>query len=35
LWIPQAVMPIGTLAVILSLLRSATLNFRRCRAVWR
>jgi TRAP-type transport system small permease protein len=30
LWIPQAVMPIGTLAVTVSLLRSAALNFRRC-----
>jgi len=30
LWIPQAVMPIGTLAVTVSLLRSAAMNFRRC-----
>jgi len=30
LWIPQAVMPIGTLAVTISLLRSAAMNFRRC-----
>ncbi len=35
LWIPQMVMPIGTLAVTVSLLRSAVLNFRRCRAVRR
>jgi len=31
LWIPQAVMPIGAVAVTISLLRSAVLNFRRCR----
>lgn len=30
LWIPQAVMPIGAIAVTISLLRSAFLNFRRC-----
>jgi TRAP-type C4-dicarboxylate transport system permease small subunit len=32
LWIPQTLMPIGTVAVTISLLRSAALNFRRCRA---
>jgi TRAP-type C4-dicarboxylate transport system permease small subunit len=31
LWIPQLLMPIGSVAVTISLLRSATLNFRRCR----
>jgi TRAP-type C4-dicarboxylate transport system permease small subunit len=30
LWIPQTLMPVGTLAVTVSLLRSAALNFRRC-----
>lgn len=30
LWIPQTLMPIGTLAVSVSLLRSAALNLRRC-----
>ena len=30
LWIPQALMPIGSLAVTVSLLRSAALNLRRC-----
>jgi TRAP-type C4-dicarboxylate transport system permease small subunit len=30
LWIPQALMPIGTLAVIVSLLRSTLGNVRRC-----
>ena len=31
LWIPRLAMPIGTVAVAVSLLRSAALNFRRCR----
>ncbi len=31
LWIPQTLMPIGAVAVTVSLLRSAALNFRRCR----
>ncbi len=30
LWIPQLLMPIGSIAVTVSLLRSAALNFRRC-----
>lgn len=30
LWIPQALMPIGSAIVAVSLLRSAALNFRRC-----
>lgn len=30
LWIPQTLMPIGSVAVTVSLLRSAVLNFRRC-----
>ncbi|MGC1412583.1 MAG: TRAP transporter small permease, partial [Acetobacteraceae bacterium] len=31
LWIPRLAMPIGSVAVAVSLLRSAALNFRRCR----
>jgi TRAP-type transport system small permease protein len=31
LWIPRLLMPIGSVAVAVSLLRSAALNFRRCR----
>ena len=31
LWIPQLLMPIGSVAVTISLLRSAALNYRRCR----
>jgi len=33
LWIPQAIMPIGALAVTISLLRSAVGNFRRVLAM--
>jgi len=32
LWIPQMLMPIGSVAVTISLLRSAALNYRRIRA---
>jgi TRAP-type transport system small permease protein len=35
LWIPQALMPLGSVAVTVSLLRSAALNFRRCITVRR
>jgi TRAP-type mannitol/chloroaromatic compound transport system permease small subunit len=31
LWIPQSLMPIGAVVVTISLLRSAALNFQRCR----
>ena len=31
LWVPRLLMPIGSVAVAVSLLRSAALNFRRCR----
>jgi TRAP-type transport system small permease protein len=31
LWIPRLLMPIGSVAVAVSLLRSAALNLRRCR----
>jgi len=33
-WIPQAVMPIGALAAVISIARSAVGNFRRMRAAW-
>ena len=35
LWIPQMLMPIGAVAVTISLLRSAAMNFRRYRAARR
>jgi TRAP-type C4-dicarboxylate transport system permease small subunit len=35
LWLPQMLMPIGSVAVTISLLRSATLNYRRFRAAGR
>lgn len=34
LWIPQAIMPIGAAAAVISVARSALGNFRRVRATW-